>query len=168
LEGSPGIHFFPSPRRNGANPARSEGESCAQSRPGCQRETGSGSDGRRRAALTVEMQSSTCSCAHFSREFCGSPVAQASACVVLICAGAEKSTQTEVCATRGALALRLNPTQRVANREPTPWVECQKCGRVGTRQERGFDALQQDFPKIDTSIDGSLARDTHCLRPDKR
>jgi hypothetical protein len=39
--------------------------------------------------------------AHFSLEFCGSPVAQASACVVLIWVGAEKSTQTEVCATRG-------------------------------------------------------------------
>jgi hypothetical protein len=49
---------------------------------------------------------------HFSREFCGSPVAQASACVVLIWVGAEKSTQTQVCATRGTLALRLNSTQR--------------------------------------------------------
>src|ERR1700730_9552810 len=65
---------------------------------------------------------------HFSREFCGSSVAQASACVVLICVGAEKSTQTEICATRGALAPRLNPKQKVAIPRPTPWGECEKCG----------------------------------------
>jgi hypothetical protein len=65
---------------------------------------------------------------YFSREFCGSPAAQASARVVLICAGAEKSTQTEVCATRGALALRLNSTQSVAIPEPTPRGEGEKCG----------------------------------------
>ena len=70
------------------------------------------------------------SSAHFSGEFCGSPVAQASACVVLIWVGAEKSTQTEVCATRVALALRLNSTQRVGIPEPTPWGQCGKCGLV--------------------------------------
>ena len=53
-------------------------------------------------------------------------MAQPSACVVLIWVGVEKSTQTEVCATQGALALRLNSTQRVAIPEPTPWDECEK------------------------------------------
>ena len=51
-----------------------------------------------------------------------------SACVVLIWVGVEKSTQTEVCATGGALALRLNSTRRVAIPEPTPGDEYEKCG----------------------------------------
>src|ERR1700730_16491216 len=72
--------------------------------------------------------------AHFSRKFCGSPVAQASACVVLICVGAEKSTQTEVCATRGALALGLNSTQRVAIPEHPPRDECEKSGLIRISQ----------------------------------
>src|ERR1700730_5693637 len=74
--------------------------------------------------------------AHFSRKFCGSPVAQASACVVLICVGAEKSTQTEVRATRGALALRLNSAQRVAIPEPTPWGECVRSA-LGSKNRTG-------------------------------
>jgi hypothetical protein len=66
--------------------------------------------------------------ANFSREICGSPAAQASACEILIWVGAEKSTQTEVRATRGSLALRLNSTQRVAIPEPGAWGECENCG----------------------------------------
>jgi hypothetical protein len=60
-------------------------------------------------------------------------VAQASACVVLIWVGAEKSTQTEVCATRGDPALRIDSTKNIAMPEPSPWHGGEKCGLATLR-----------------------------------
>jgi hypothetical protein len=56
--------------------------------------------------------------------------------VVLIWVGVEKSTQTEVCATRDAVELGLNSTQRLGIPEPTPWGECEKCGLAVSSLDR--------------------------------
>jgi hypothetical protein len=81
---------------------------------------------------------------HLSREFCLGPVAQASACVVLICAGAEKSTQTEVCATACDLALRLISAQKPNMHEPTRLCGGEKCGRDSS----GFDFKPSVQPRV--------------------